>query len=163
MIHKNSRQTPPQNAAGTTHPQPRTCYTGPTPEDLDRLPTDVKARRQWVLWRGADRLDPHTGAVKLNKIPIDPQTLRHADTTDPATWGAFAQCVVALPVALEEWEQEDPSAYRGGGIGFVFTAEDPYTGIDLDQALVGFQGRGFVDGVQPDFCLSLLLEALIFQ
>jgi len=30
-------------------------------------------------------------------------------------------------------------------------------------ALVGFQGRGFVDGVQPDFCLSLLLEALIFQ
>ena len=30
-------------------------------------------------------------------------------------------------------------------------------------ALVGFQGRGCVDGVQPDFCLSLLLEALIFQ
>ena len=31
------------------------------------------------------------------------------------------------------------------------------------KALVGFQGRRFVDGVQPDFCLSLLLEALIFQ
>ena len=30
-------------------------------------------------------------------------------------------------------------------------------------ALVGFQGRGFADGVQPDFCHSLLLEALIFQ
>ena len=30
-------------------------------------------------------------------------------------------------------------------------------------ALIGFQGRGFVDGVQPDFCLSLLLGALIFQ
>src|SRR5262245_15199631 len=25
------------------------------------------------------------------------------------------------------------------------------------QALVGFQGRGFVDGVQPDFCHSLVL------
>jgi hypothetical protein len=31
------------------------------------------------------------------------------------------------------------------------------------KALVGFQGRGFVDGVQPDFCHSLLLEAFIFQ
>jgi radical SAM superfamily enzyme YgiQ (UPF0313 family) len=34
---------------------------------------------------------------------------------------------------------------------------------DIFEALVGFQGRGFVDGVQPDFCLSLLLGALIFQ
>jgi hypothetical protein len=35
----------------------------------------------------------------------------------------------------------------------------PQTG----SALVGFQGRGCADGVQPDFCPSLLLEALIFQ
>jgi hypothetical protein len=33
----------------------------------------------------------------------------------------------------------------------------------LDVALVGIQGRGCVDGVQPNCCLSLLLEALIFQ
>src|SRR5262249_58960721 len=31
------------------------------------------------------------------------------------------------------------------------------------KALVGFQGLGFADRVQPDFCHSLLLEALIFQ
>jgi hypothetical protein len=31
------------------------------------------------------------------------------------------------------------------------------------EALVGFQGREFVDGVQPDFGHSLLIEALIFQ
>ena len=31
------------------------------------------------------------------------------------------------------------------------------------QAHVGFQGRGLADGAQPDFCHSLLLEALIFQ
>jgi hypothetical protein len=30
-------------------------------------------------------------------------------------------------------------------------------------ALVGFQGRGFADGVQLDFCHSLFLEVLIFQ
>ena len=33
----------------------------------------------------------------------------------------------------------------------------------FSTALVGFQGRGFADGVQPDFCHSLFLEALIFQ
>jgi hypothetical protein len=30
-------------------------------------------------------------------------------------------------------------------------------------ALVGFQGHGGTDGVQPDFCHALLLEALIFS
>jgi retron-type reverse transcriptase len=33
----------------------------------------------------------------------------------------------------------------------------------LAVALVGFQGRGLADGVQPDFCHPLFLEALIFQ
>ena len=31
------------------------------------------------------------------------------------------------------------------------------------RALVGFQGRGCAEGVQPDFCHALLLEALLFQ
>jgi hypothetical protein len=35
--------------------------------------------------------------------------------------------------------------------------------IVLTLALVGFQGRGFADGIQPDLCHSLLLEALIFN
>src|SRR5436309_6852628 len=33
----------------------------------------------------------------------------------------------------------------------------------FDFALVGFQGRGCAEGVQPDFCHALLLEALLFQ
>jgi hypothetical protein len=107
--------------------------TGPSAEDLDCIPDALKARPQWVLWRGEDRINPQTREVKLNKIPIDPQTLRNADTTDATTWGTFDQCVAALPVALEEWEEADSSAYRGGGIGFVFAADDPYTGVDLDH------------------------------
>src|SRR5205823_4177300 len=97
-----------------------TLYPGPTGAALDHIPAALKERRQWVLWRGADRIDQQTGEVKLNKIPIDPQTLRHADTTDPTTWGTFDHCVSALPVVLEEWEQDNPSAFRGGGIGYVF-------------------------------------------
>ena len=31
------------------------------------------------------------------------------------------------------------------------------------RALIGFRGRGFDDGLQPDFGHHLLLESLIFQ
>src|SRR5215471_12702665 len=37
--------------------------------------------------------------------------------------------------------------------------DDPH----MQEALVGFQGRGCADGVQPDFCYPLSLEALLFQ
>ena len=117
----------------STPPRTPPLYTGPIAEDLDRLPAALKARPQWVLFRLEERIDQHTGDVKLTKIPIDPQTLRNASSTDPETWGTFEQCLAALPVALEEWEQDNPSAYRGGGIGYVFTSDDPYTGVDLDH------------------------------
>jgi putative DNA primase/helicase len=107
-------------------------YLGPTEDNLAHIPPELTTRRQWVLWRGMDRIDHVTGAVKLNKIPINADTLTNADSTDPATWTTFAACVAALPLALEEWETEDPATYRGGGIGYVFTEDDPYVGIDLD-------------------------------
>jgi primase-polymerase (primpol)-like protein len=113
--------------------QRSTLYTGPSSQDLNRIPKDLKILPQWVLWRGADRVNPQTGEVKLDKIPICPETLRHASVTDTETWSSFQQCVQALPCALEEWEHDDPAGYRGGGIGFVVTLEDPYTGIDLDK------------------------------
>ena len=110
-------------------------YTGPTRAELACLPDALTTRAQWVLWRGADRLDQQTGEVKLNKIPINPQTLRNADSTDPTTWGTFAHSVAALPVALEQWQSHAPRAYRGGGLGFVFGDDDPYCGIDLDGCI----------------------------
>jgi hypothetical protein len=115
-------------------PSTRTVYNGPTAEDLARIPDALTVRQQWILWRGSDRTDRKTGEITgLEKMPVDPQTFRNADTTDPATWGTFAHCVAALPRALEEWEEADPSGYRGGGLGFVFAAEDPFCGIDLDH------------------------------
>jgi putative DNA primase/helicase len=108
-------------------------YTGPAVKDLARIPAELTCREQWVLWRGEDRVDRTTGEITLTKIPVDPQTLRNASSTDPSTWGTFQQCVMALPVALEEWEHTAPAAYRGGGLGFVFSDDDPYSGVDLDH------------------------------
>ena len=58
---------------------------------------------------------------KIKKIPVDPKTGKSASVSDPSTWSSFEQAV---------------SAYHGGGysgIGFVFTKDDPYVGVDFDD------------------------------
>jgi len=105
-----------------------TLYS-PTRAQLAAIPAQLKGRRQFVLWRGRDRAN-HPG--KLDKIPVNPYDLEHASTTDALTWGTFDQCTAALETALEGWHAADPTGYRGGGIGYVFTTDDPYVGIDLD-------------------------------
>ena len=37
------------------------------------------------------------------------------------------------------------------------------SGQEITEALIGFQGRGLVEVIQPDFCHGLFLKALIFQ
>jgi primase-polymerase (primpol)-like protein len=83
------------------------------------IPGALREKPQWVLWRGEDRIDQRTGEVKTSKVPMDSHTLKCASTTDPRTWGTFGDCCTAIACALEEWEAADPSAYRGGGLGFV--------------------------------------------
>jgi putative DNA primase/helicase len=104
--------------------------TGPTPADLARIPDELKARPQWVCWRAV----PCEGG-RLDKIPYDPKTNppRKASVADPASWGAFQQCVDAVPHLLERWHTAAPGTFGGGGIGFVFAPEDPYCGVDLDH------------------------------
>jgi primase-polymerase (primpol)-like protein len=72
----------------------------------DNIPAELRQRAQWVV---ADQ----------NKLPLNPATGSPADVTNPATWGTFEQAV----------EHANGHHY---GIGFVFTANDPYTFIDLD-------------------------------
>lgn len=64
------------------------------------------------------------GREKPPKKPYNPKFKeREAKPNTPTTWGSFEQ-------ALKRFEQ-------GGfdGVGYVFSAEDPYTGIDLDNAV----------------------------
>jgi hypothetical protein len=55
----------------------------------------------------------------LNKVPVDPATRRPINAQDPANWMSRAD---ALTVATD-----------GLGIGFVFTPNDPYWFLDLDN------------------------------
>ena len=82
------------------------------------IPEELRALRQWVGWR-MDTSD----AGKPTKIPINPLTGKKAATTRPSTWGTFQQALEAL--GKEAWGL--------AGVGFVFSADDPYCGLDWDK------------------------------
>ncbi|BBL79462.1 hypothetical protein RxyAA322_13160 [Rubrobacter xylanophilus] len=76
--------------------------------------TSLRELRQWVCWRAEER------GGKLTKVPYSPASGLRARCDDPTSWGAFA-------------EARETARERGyEGIGFVFTAADPFCGVDLD-------------------------------
>lgn len=79
----------------------------------ENIPSELRRLEQWVCWR-------YERDTKMLKIA---GTLRNAKSTDPKTWRPFDECVEA--------EKKYPGRYAG--IGFVFTKEDPYVGVDLDD------------------------------
>jgi putative DNA primase/helicase len=79
----------------------------------DAIPAELRERDQWVIWRVEQRDN------KPTKVPHRADGRGRASTTDAATWSTFAD-------ALRASEDAD-------GIGYVFSADDPYVGIDLDD------------------------------
>ena len=82
---------------------------------INKIPEELCNLSQWVVWRLVDR------GGKKTKLPFDPVSGKPASTTNPHTWRSF-------DAALRACE-------RGGysGLGFVFSEDDPYCGIDLDH------------------------------
>jgi putative DNA primase/helicase len=84
------------------------------------IPEDLRLIPNWVCWQ----LVFKEGATKpWTKVPMNARTGYPAKTNDPSTWVPFRE---ALKAALES-----PDLYDG--IGFVFTIEAGYVGVDLDQ------------------------------
>jgi putative DNA primase/helicase len=73
------------------------------------IPLELRQRPQWVLWKYENRNG------KPTKVPYAVNG-DYAKVNEPSTWATF-----------------DEALATGQGVGFVFTPEDPYTGIDLDH------------------------------
>ena len=79
--------------------------------NIQRIPAELQDRPQWVLWRIVTRDGQET------KLPYQVGG-DMAKSNDPTTWTTCSKVFAAA---------------RGyNGIGFVFAADDPYCGIDLD-------------------------------
>jgi len=78
------------------------------------VPKSLLTCNQWVAWSYKNR------GSKLGKIPLDPKTGNYAKVNDKNTWGSFNE-------ALGYMKHK-----KADGIGFVFSTEDSFVGIDLD-------------------------------
>lgn len=84
--------------------------------DVASIPATLRERLQWVCWKYIERNG------KKTKCPVNARG-GHADSTDPKTWSSFDDAVAA-------WRTG-----RYAGIGYVFAADDPFCGIDLDGCI----------------------------
>ena len=97
------------------------------------IPNALSSRRQWVLWKTIDR------SGKPTKIPFQ-ENGTEAKSNDPATWTDF-----------------DTVAARycsGGfdGLGYVFSEDDTFVGIDLDGC------RNSATGATADWAKKIILD-----
>lgn len=82
------------------------------------VPEELIERPQWVLWRYEVREHGKT------KVPYQCSGWR-ASSKNPRTWTTYA-------AVLEAYRDNEPPS---DGIGYIFSADDPFVGIDLDHCL----------------------------
>jgi primase-polymerase (primpol)-like protein len=85
--------------------------------NTQNIPVELLETEQWVSWRYEAR-----NGKKPAKCPVAPDSnpVRPANTMEPSTWGSYERAC----------ERDDCD-----GVGFVFTEEDPFIGIDLDDCV----------------------------
>jgi putative DNA primase/helicase len=93
------------------------------------IPDELKACHQWLCWRREQR------GGKATKVPVNSRTGALAKTNDASTWGSYDEALMAV---------RDRAC---DGVGFVFTREDPYAGVDLDDC---FDDEGVLTGTAQD-------------
>jgi putative DNA primase/helicase len=91
--------------------------TGRGGANVATIPAELRSRPQWVVWR----LEQRDGKPKPTKVPYRADGLGRASSTDSTSWSTFDMAVAASATA--------------DGIGYVFSADDPYVGVDLDDGL----------------------------
>lgn len=94
------------------------------PYNFNEIPAELKALPQWILWKSETR------SGKYTKVPYQVNG-EMAQANNRRTWSTFA---TAVKFYLEgEYD----------GIGFVFSRQDNYIGIDIDKCVVDGKTNAF--------------------
>jgi putative DNA primase/helicase len=107
----------PADGPTTVPDQSLPATTGEVPFSPSQIPQKLTEYSQWVAWKTVVKPDRE----KPTKIPVSPDGDR-ASVQDSTTWGTFAHALRAVRTHAAV-----------DGIGFVFTADDEFVGIDLDD------------------------------
>jgi hypothetical protein len=86
------------------------------------IPEELRSHCQWVCWKYELRKNKDETA-KWTKVPVNSITGNKAKSNSPDTWSSFDEAIT--------YHQKGNTA----GIGFVFSVDDEFCGVDLDDAL----------------------------
>lgn len=86
---------------------------------IENIPLELRELHQWVCWKRITRGDD----PKPTKVPYLPCGTKPAKSDDPDTWCSFDEARAGLTRGVVD------------GIGFVFSPDDPYFGLDLDKVI----------------------------
>lgn len=84
--------------------------------NFDNIPQEMKELPQWV--------------ARVDKFPINPNSLYGAKSTDKTNWGTFEQAKAAIG---KKAKTKNIQGKECNGIGFVLSA--PFCGIDIDHCI----------------------------
>jgi putative DNA primase/helicase len=88
---------------------------------LFTIPAELKLRPQWMAYKLVPKVPPDPDG-KMDKKPYDALNGQLADYTDCAHWCAYADALAAVQSGDFD------------GLAYVFSADDPYAGVDLDHS-----------------------------
>mgnify|MGYP003133985499 CR=1 FL=1 len=97
--------------------------------NIENIPDSIQNYDQWVCW--TYHSDHVKGRDRRRKVPINPRTGRFAKVTNPDTWTSMDEAVESVSNLNEHIS----------GVGFVFTDDDPFVGVDLDDCRSLFTGQ----------------------
>lgn len=104
--------------------------------EVENIPAELAAYKSWICWREDA---PRTEGAKPSKTPIVAGTGKMAGVNRPSEWATQA-------VALAAYKKNKALT----GIGFVFSENDPFVGVDLDNC------RSPETGVLENWALELV-------
>ena len=111
-----------QDGRGTNLKPIENNLRGQLMTNIENIPPELKVLPQWVCWKWENRDGEPTKPLYNSK------TGKKASHSDPSTWGLFEDAVNTSKKGFD-------------GIGFVFSPDDPFCGIDLDECRDPVSGK----------------------
>jgi len=116
------------------------------PVKVDSIPDEMKALKNWVLWKYTDRKNSN-GEIKKTKEPYQVNG-KKAESDNPDTWESIENVIKTL--------KRYPDKYNG--IGFMFSKDSGIMGLDFDHIRDPVNGKWDTEAIEEIKSLNSYAE-----